>query len=310
MGSCVLCNSNAVINKQESASRTIYNCLNCGVFVISDLQEKEIEKNTNEIAAYLMSRKLRKADDTVLISFEKANLDKDYLQLTVQQIIDLFPKNFTEQMDMTLKNIEKMSRFAGDEVKIENLKIAPLFYVRHKSIEAIVYVIKAMHNAGLLEVNYYNGAYFPCGVTITPKGWDRLFELDQGKAEKNTLFSCSVKKDTDISRQFIKATEKAARNCGFIAANSFSERVGAKVSNELIAGIKAAKIIVCDFTDPMGEIYYAAALAEGLCKLCLLTCHESAKKKLQIDTAQFSVIFWENQEELYLELLSAIKAKL
>lgn len=310
MASCILCDSEAIINKQESASRTIYNCKNCGVFVISDLQEKEIAESTNEIASYLMSRKMRKAEDTVLISFEKANIDKDYLQLTARQIVDFFPKNFTEQMDMALKNIEKMSRFAGDEIKIEDLSVAPLFYVRQRSLEALTYVIKSMHRAGFLEVNYFSGAYMPCAVTITPKGWDRLYMLKQNKNDKNELFFCSVKKETVLSRQFINAIDNVSKECGYNATNNFSERVEAKVSNELIVGVKDAKIVVCDFTEPVGEIYYAAALAEGLGKLCILTCHESAKEKLQIDTNQFRVILWDNQETLYIEILSAIKAKL
>lgn len=309
MGNCLLCASNSIINRQDSASRTIYNCPRCGVFVVSDVAVPDVMVKADEIAAYLMRRKLSNAKDTVLISYEKSKLDKDYLQLTADRIADLFPGSFAEQMDMALQNMALMSGFPGDEVRLDDLKMAPLFYVRKARLEALTFIIKCMQRADLIEVNYYGSAYFPCGVTVSPKGWERIGALQRHGTVRRMIFSCPPRNGSEMGALFNKTVEKLAEDFGFHLVNNFSERSDAKVTNELTASVKSAAVVVCDLTDHLGGAYYAAGLAAGLRKPCLLTCHVSARKKLQVDESQRSVIFWETQEGLYLELLNAARAR-
>lgn len=312
MESCILCSSNAIINRQEGASRTIYNCTKCGMFVVSDLVEKEVKNKADEIEAYLMTRKLAKKDvDTVLISFEKANLDKDYLQLTVDKIVDFFPGTFSEQMDMALRNIGYMSEFPGQEVKIYDTKMAPVFYVRHENQNALSYLMESMRQAGLIEIKYYGGSFFPFGVTIAPKGWERLESPKKDKETRKDMFTYSLSGENKLNSQFYySAVEKVARECGYHLVNGADTRADAMITFDIVSGVKSSELVVCDFTEQTGGAYYAAAMAQSLGKTCILTCHESAKKKLQFDTNQYRVIFWDKQETLYLELMSTIKAML
>lgn len=312
METCILCDSKAIINRQEGASRTIYNCQKCGVYVVSDLVEKEVKNKADEIESYLIARKLAKKDvDTVLISFEKANLDKDYLQLTVDKIADFFPETFSEQMDMALRNIGYMSEFPGHEIKIYDVKMTPFFYVRRENQDALSYLIEAMRQAGLVEVKYYGGAFFPFGVTVAPKGWERLESSKKDKETRKNIFMYSLSGENRLNSQFFySAAEKVAKECGYHSISWSDMRASANVTFELVAGIKSSELVVCDFTEQAGGAYYAAAMAQSLGKACILTCHESAKKKLQFDTNQYRVIFWDKQEMLYLELLSTIKAML
>lgn len=309
MGTCLLCESNSISNKQVSASRTIYNCPRCGVFVVSDLAEQDVMGKTDEISAYLMSRKLSNAKDTVLISYDKSKLDKDYLQLTVHQIAELFPKSFSGQMDMALMNLGIMSAYPGYAVKVDDLKMAPLFYVRNSSCDALVFLIKSMQHADLLEVNYYNNAYFPCNVTVSPKGWERISELKKGASGEQILFSCPPRSGGEVGTLFNKAAEKLAEELSFRYISSSLEASEAKVTYALAAAVKSATAVVCDITGHPGEAYYAAGLAAGLGKVCLFTCHGSGKAKLHVDSGQYPVIFWETQEDLHLSLLNALKAR-
>lgn len=278
------------------------------MFVVSDLVVKEIEQKPGEIMAFLTSRRLAKKTDILLISFEKANLDKDYLQMTVEQIVERYPKSFAGQMDMALKNICLMSKFPGFEVKIEDLRTAPCFYVTNEPYEALNFMLKSLWKEELVEVNYFSSKYFPCGVTVTAKGWKRLNELQETAVDDKTLFSCCTANESAVSGAFAKALKKVSAECGFSIVQNAADKAEKKISNELIASIKTSEAIVCDFTGLSGDTYYTAALARGLGKLCVLTCHESAKDKLQIDAGQLSVIFWDKQETLQIELLNALKA--
>lgn len=309
MGKCPLCDTNAIINRQESASRTIYNCPNCGVFIVSDLSEKEVVKNRNEIAPFLKRRMLARYSDTVLISFEKANLDKDYLQLTVAQILDEYPKGFKELMELVLENLAAMSEYAGDEVRIDSISQSSIFYTRKANFEAMTFVIRAMQKADLVEVNFYSTSFFPCGLIVSPKGWDILSERESGQKERKVAFVCHPRGVNEMFAQFRKSAQKATQQSGYHMESNITVCVEARVNNEMIAAVKSANLVICDMTEQTGEAFYTAALAHGFGKLCILTCHESARKKLQIDNEQVSVIFWNKPDLLSLELLTAIKAK-
>lgn len=307
METCVLCDSSAVINRQESASRTIYNCPNCGVFILSDLSEKEAIQRRDEISSYLMMRKIVNDSETVLISFEKANLDKDYLQMTVSRIAEFFPRTFSEQMDMVLRNLGKMSGFPGQEIKIDDVRTAPMFYVKNNSLEALTYLMGAMQQAGLIEVKRNNGKIFPFSVIVSPKGWEQLENSGAGSVSKN-MFAHSSNGDDDINSQFYSAFERVATECGYVPVTDTNIRADTKVTFGLTSAVKSSEVVICDFTAHTGGSYYAAGLARGLGKTCILTCHESKRKKLEFDESQYRIIFWDNVEKLRGELLNTIKA--
>lgn len=308
MGNCFLCESKAIINRQDSASRTIYNCPACGMFVVSDLAEADAQKKANEIAAFLVNRKLSSTNEIVLISFEKASHDKDYLQLTVNEITELFPESFSEQMDRALLNLNYLTSYAGEEVKVEDVRMSPVFCARKSNHDALSFIIKSMQKAGFVEIKFYGGSFFPCGVIVSARGWDRISELKKGNSERDILFAYTACGESERGDQFHKAVRKAARECGFTIQDSMD--ADAKVNFELITHVKSSKIIVCDLTEPACEAYYTAAFARAKNKLCILTCHESAKKKLRLDEQQMSILFWNSPETLHLQVLNAVRAQI
>ena len=309
MGNCILCGASAIVNKQESASRTIYSCPQCGVFVISDLAEKEACEHADEVKSFLARRALLKSNDTLLISYEKAKLDKDYLQLTVDRIVDAFPKSHAHKTEMILKNLELLSGLSGDEIEITDLKHAPLFYLKQPSLDALSSVIHAMRESGLIDVSFYNRSFFPCVVSISPKGRERLSRLNEKATRNRSLLVFVSKSDKQIFNPFLKAVRKAVLDSGVkYTINIPHTDAEDKVGNALISGVEKAKAVICDLTEHPGEAYYVAAFAGALHKICLLTCNQSAEKELRINTDELWVIIWDKEEQLYLELLNALKA--
>ncbi len=304
MDACLLCGARAIINRQENSSRTIYNCQNCGVYVVSDPEEKRVERNGAKIAAYFMRRKLKNENDAVLISYQNAKLDKEYLQLTSEQIISFFPKTFAEQMDMALLNLGLKSRFHGDAVKLADINTAALLYVTDKSETALFYMLRALKDEGLVT---YDQIKLPCGVVVTPKGHERIAGL-RGGGERGVLYLCAAESDSAVPLQNI--AQKLAAGLGLSLRLFSSARADMKVGNELVAGIKSARVVICDFTEHAGGAYYAAAMAEALGKVCVASCHASAKDGVGIDSAQLPVVFWKDEDKAFTDILHAIKAKM
>lgn len=310
MAKCILCGAKATRNVQESASRSIYNCQNCGVFVLSDLVVDEAKRNGNKLAAYFTNRKLAGHNEIVLVSFELAKKDKDYLQLTVDQIASQYPTSFTDQMDLVLENLVRLSEYAGAEIKVENLDMAPVFYLKQTNYDALSFVIKSMHKFELIEVNYYGSSFFPCGVIVSPKGWDRVSQIQAGQVNQSSAMVVHSMTDDEIGRMFRKAARKAAKECGYDVVESSTASSENIVNHEMISMAKGSQFVICDLSHSAGAAYYTVGMASALGKNQVLTCHSKARKKLQVDAEQISVLGWSEEEELYLKILNAIRAQI
>lgn len=308
MGKCTLCGSKATVNTQDNASRTIYNCQSCGVFVLSDLVAVEAARVGSELAAYFAARKLAGNVEIVLVSFEKAKKDKDYLQLTVEQILHYFPRSFSEKSDLVLKNLSSLSAYGGQEIKVEGLDMCPVFYTRKRAFDALSFVIQSMQKAELLDVNYYGSSFFPCGVIIAPKGWDRLEQIQNGRVKNDTaLLHCGSKED-ETSDTFRSAAQKSMRECGYRMEMSVAARPGGKIGYELFAQIKNSRFVVCDLTQGGHSAYYLLGMANALAKPHIVTCHSGALKHLEFHAGQANVLSWNNEEDLYLQIFNAVRA--
>lgn len=310
MPACFVCNSKAVITRQDNSSRTIYNCEQCGVYVVSDLAQDQIKKHRHEVSAFLRHRQLAGNSDIVLISYDKAKLDKGYLQMTVSQIVELFPASFSEQMDRALENLALLSAYPGDEIKVESLDDASVFYLRHESLEALSFVIRAMMKESLIEVNYFGSSFFPCGIIVSPAGWDRVAAFAAGSREpRKDLLLLMGGAGQDLANDLRGAGQKTAKECGMRLITSDMIALEGMIGNGLEAAVRSAEYILIDLSFSKPESYFAMGYARALGKQLLVTCHENRRKKLEIDPARNGVVFWDEQKLLQLEYFNFIKAR-
>lgn len=308
MAKCILCGVKATSNVQDSASRTIYNCPYCGVYVVSDLATADAARYGSELAAYFASRKLAGINEIVLISYDKAKKDRDYLQLTVKQILSHFPATFSGQMDMALQNLSMLTTYEGEEVKIDSLDMAPIFWVRKKSYDALSFLITSLQKFDYIEVNYYDNAFFPCGIIINPKGWSRISALRDGRITQKTALIVPSGNTDERSELFRRVAEKAARVCGYHVTVSNTASSDGKINLETVALIKNSRFLITDLTCAGAAAYYAVGMSASLGRKNILTCHRDERKALQMDAEQFSILSWLDEQQLYLEIQNAIRA--
>lgn len=312
MENCLLCSSKSLTTRQDNSSRTIYNCVKCGIFVVSDLAVRAIRQNKNQVWAFLHSHYLAGNSETVLVSYENAKVEKDYLQMTVAEIVEFFPKTFNEQMQLSLINLTRISAYPGDEIKIEHLDVsAPSFYLKNVNFDALSFVIKAMARAELIEVSYYGASFFPCGVTVSPKGWDVSAELAGGKGKGSipsillVYNSAWAGGGVDTVRA---AAQKAARDCG---AKVISKDLSAGLvgENEIATQVKASAYLVIDLSSADSEIFYAWGFARAIGKPILLTCSDEKRENVEhIVNSGVGITFWKGTKQLPAEMYNFIKA--
>ncbi|MCL2579179.1 MAG: hypothetical protein FWE32_04015 [Oscillospiraceae bacterium] len=310
MDKCLLCSHKVMATQQENSSRTIYNCASCGVYVVSDLATKAVKQNVNQVRAYLQHRRFAKKSDTVFISFNNAKVDKGYLQLTVDQILDEFPKNFTEQMYKSLINLTLISHYPGEEIRVDSLDFSPVFYLSAVNFDALSFVIKAMAKTELIEVNYYGASFFPCGITVGPQGWDLAVQLSKRKSETGSsrvlqLHGLTEKEDADSLRQ---AAQKAARECGMKLISGDKLSGAGSLSNEIAALIKTSAYVFIDITDAKPEIFFALGYAKALGTPAFLTCSGAKKEEVRAFTGGIGVTYWSEAKQMHDEFYNFLKA--
>ena len=89
-----------------------------------------------------------------------------------------------------------------------------------------------------------------------------------------------------------------------------------KIDDEIIAEIRTSRFLVADFTqherEARGGVYFEAGFAMGLETPVIFTCRKDVvdANNLHFDTRQYAHIVWENPEQLRVDLLNRIRARI
>jgi len=307
MPKCILCDASAVTSRQDNASRTIYNCTYCGVYVISDPVESEVKSNKWKIAAFLVNRHLHGRNDIVLISIESIARDKGYVHMSVDQILKTFPTSMTDRTDMALQNLVNKSEYPGAEVRIESISQGPILCLEYVNFESMSFIISSLEKSGYVSVNYYGSAFFPCNLTVTVEGWDRVASLEKDQESMGSAM-IAISGAHDYSEDYVRVATRACISNGHPIAEYPCYDSDHKIGHQLIAAVRESSFIVCDLSTPDTSAYYVAGMARALNKTIILTCKYGSHKKPGMELEQLSVLFWKNEEELFACITNAIRA--
>jgi nucleoside 2-deoxyribosyltransferase len=83
-----------------------------------------------------------------------------------------------------------------------------------------------------------------------------------------------------------------------------------RIDDEIVAGIRACKFLVADFTGQRGGVYFEAGLAQGLGKQVIWLCRKDQLNDVHFDARQYNFIRWEtdNLPQLRIDLRNRIEA--
>jgi hypothetical protein len=299
MDVCILCFSKAVINNQESAARTIYNCPLCGTFVVSDMAVEQVKAEASRIASFMMSRKNFNHSDTILITKDHIKIEKDYLQISVAEIVARYPQDFRGKIQAALRNLVDKSTYPGASVSIDRIELCPWLYVENHKEAALSFMLHAMQEEKLVSIQSRHGVILPCSVTVTAKGW-RIVEEFSSDSQK-TADKVLVLGSND---EYCKAVKKACKNCGYqIIPVEVTD-----ISPAVIAHIKSASLVICEVSDASSAVYYAAGIARALDKLDILTCDVKKRGEIPFACEQMAILTWATPEELSSKITYTIKS--
>lgn len=145
-------------------------------------------------------------------------------------------------------------------------------------------------------------------VKLTLDGWKKIDELRKTKKDSNQAFVAMWFNDF-MDQYYFEGIKPALEKTGFSPIIRVKEIPhNEQIDNLIISNIRRSGLLVADFTGNRAAVYYEAGFAKGLNIDVIWTCMESDKKKLCLDTRQYSHIFWKDANDLREQLINKIAA--
>jgi nucleoside 2-deoxyribosyltransferase-like protein len=160
--------------------------------------------------------------------------------------------------------------------------------------------------SGFLEIE--PGSFWPS--KITPAGWARIHELQQGRGTGNIGF-IAMWFDPSVKPAF-EAICKAIAAAGYDPVRLDQVEHNNQIDDEIIARIRGSKFLVADLTGHRGGVYFEAGFALGLGIPVVWLCREDDLDNVHFDNRQYNFIVWreDRQAELQKRLTLRIEATL
>ena len=307
---CPICDRKAG-NTGDGSGKRRYECNVCGEYIITqeatdDLFEKKIYKEARpKISAYLRQREINKLP-LIQIFSDKSKVDSkdENLVISINEIINWFPKSISERTDRTLLNISKLSKFTGDNITIEENDY-PIFYVDNIHLKALFFMLKTLSDA---EYLYMPELKVPARIRLTAKGWDRVTEIENNKNYLSKQAFVAMWFKDSLDKIYESGIKKAIEEAGYTPMRIKESEHNNKICDQIIAEIRKSKFVICDFTGQRGGVYFEAGFTMGLGRPVIWTCKKGETENLHFDTRQYNHIEWEDENDLYEKLFNRIKA--
>ncbi|HSB71313.1 MAG TPA: hypothetical protein VLT62_18460 [Candidatus Methylomirabilis sp.] len=159
---------------------------------------------------------------------------------------------------------------------------------------------------GLLEIE--PGHFWPS--KITPAGWARIHELQQGRGKGNIGF-VAMWFDTSL-RPASEAICKAIAAAGYDPVRLDQVEHNNQIDDEIISRIRGSKFLVADLTGHRGGVYFEAGFGLGLGLPVVWLCREGDLDNVHFDNRQYNFIAWREDklDDLQRRLALRIEATL
>jgi nucleoside 2-deoxyribosyltransferase len=178
--------------------------------------------------------------------------------------------------------------------------------------EAFMKIVGQLHDSKLVGAPGPSVERFSCSPTID--GWKRLDELTRMRPQSDRAFIAMW--FNDKMRAARESMRRALEESGYKAPflvddreNDADPETKSKIDDQIVAMIRRARFVVCDFTGHRNSVYFEAGFAEGLGTPVIWCCRKNEVKKLAFDTRQHAHVIWESPEDLGAALTFKIEAK-
>ncbi len=306
---CPLCGNNANISHSEGILGENIKCENCGIFIIEleaenyiKTHEKETEFNVC-LYYYLNHNKFKKS---LLIINENTTESNKYEVISVDEILNLYPKSISEKIDMILLNLSILLKNPGACCTLNKVNSKNIFFADNDS-EAYFLVDTMNKEFNYLKLEEIDDNIFT-NIELTYRGWNRIDEISKNKKKyKKGFIAMWFDPSMNPIRKVIK---DVFVETGYQISIIDEKEHNNQIVQEILYEIETSDFIVADLTGNRGGVYYEAGYALGLGKELILIVDnnwlEKNKENPHFDVAQKNQIRYISIDDLSVRLFNRI----
>lgn len=298
MPSCPVCKQSLQHFKDIEGLKSEVICNYCGEFIIEKSLQAILDSNQynqlrigswiREQNSFGVIPELKATDFDNLISLKDKKINQKY-ELLLKYIYSVK----TIQIELSALNRLYLVLFWCEDIKEFNMLLSKAVELKH------------------LKLVFDSMTYEKYSITYDGKEFIENLGLDNNsnKVFMAFHFTEEMKKEfeTIIKQAVFDASEGKLEA---VRVSSSTTDHDAKIDDELIGMIKSSKAVIADFTGNRTAVYYEAGFAMGLGIPVIWTCKKDDVDNLSFDTRQYPHIIWENEEDLYTQVVNRLKAKI
>lgn len=314
---CFICKEQSRVVGAPGIFSYYVECPHCGKYYIENdiVDYNDLSLKTRSCLLYYLTQKWQNKN---LIphfhgndNWEEGKVEgQSRYTISIDSILNLYPKNISEKIDMILLNLSKRLRYIGDFFNILNReKLYVDFFIddsfESSSEKQFIELIYTLKELGYLK-NSQSAAVKQNSYTLTAKAWDKIYDL-QSKNKILPKAFVAMWFD-DCMHNAKEKIKKAIEDSNYIPIIISDKQHNNQIVPEIFYEIKQSAFVVADLTGHRNGVYYEAGYAQALGKEVIMTCKEDDFENRHFDVAQISMIKWKNEEDLYKRLCKRIKS--
>ncbi len=211
-----------------------------------------------------------------------------------------YPRNPIEAIEQLILYLYRNTEQFGQSLEIEPTRDYSIFYLNNP--EEYLYIREKASELGLIDLGKTT-----VHQSLSLEGWKEAIELDSKSAKPHQAF-VAMWFNNEMKNAWENGFQQALTETGYQPVRIDNVEHNDDVNDRIIAEIRRSGLLVADFTENRGGVYYEAGFAHGLGLPVIYTCRKDHFDGVHFDTNHYNYIIWESVEELKDKLINRINA--
>ncbi len=312
---CLFCGSACEIDTVPNMHTVKdYRCKCCGIYLTDDrsfINHSNINDTENKfkMACVLNERRLKGFGGVALSNkTDKERKVCDYPIISVDELLDEFPKKAGEFLNRALLNLSRLVKlpFERNELDLEPTGKYHLFSQDGEQADSF---LKELENQGWISSYSNTNNWDFWAFALTTKTWEMIENVTASETDSKCAF-VAMWFDSTMKDFYEKGIKLAVEEAGYTAVRIDLKEFNNKICDELIAEIKRSKFLIADFSGLRSGVFFEAGFAKGLGREVIFTVRNEYVEQLKehFDTRQYNHIVYDSPEDLRKKLYNRIGA--
>ena len=289
---CPICNSQLPAYEWAASDIQPFDCPVCGKYRITHQAAikgfQGILENRHNYSGAI--RELFEKGAAVLVDDYESLLDSVAV-----------PDGPLERIDKILLHVHRHMDSDDAWVKLDSVADRSVAYA--KSYAQLNYLRMQARDLGYLESQKND----PSECRLTMEGWKRVGELMKSEVRTSQAF-VAMSFDPALHSIYVDGIKPALSVTGYTPLRLDESQYNEKIDDRIIADIRKSGLVIADFTQHKGGVYFEAGFALGLGIPVIWICRNTDIDSTHFDTRQYNHIVWEDAQDLKEKLVARIEA--